>query len=128
LQKDITVELQKALVKGSIMQAPSRDEKNNLTNQFSKLKSNKGKKSKKASTFEPEGSIDFIMIKKFNALKLSAPLEGQDFEKTIQDLDELKEALIYWGKIIQRQNKIKYIRNARKISSNEEYKKAADEE
>lgn len=61
------------------------------------------------------------MIKKFNNLKINAPINETDYEKTIKDLDELKEALIYWGKIIQRQNKIKFIRNARKISSIDEY-------
>jgi len=35
-------------------------------------------------------------------LKISAPLNDDDFEKTQEDLKELKEALIYWGKIIQR--------------------------
>jgi len=43
-------------------------------------------------------------------------------------LDELKDALIYWGKIIQRQNKIKFIRNSRKISSIEEYVQQSEQE
>lgn len=51
-----------------------------------------------------------------------------DYERTIKDLDELKEALLYWGKIIQRQSKIKYIRNSRKIVSDEEYSNQAAEE
>lgn len=61
------------------------------------------------------------MIKKFNNLKITAPINEADYEQTIKDLDELKDALIYWGKIIQRQNKIKFIRNSRKISSIDEY-------
>jgi hypothetical protein len=37
--------------------------------------------------------------------------------------------LIYWGKIIQRQNKIKFIRSAKRISGEEEFQqKAAEEE
>lgn len=40
----------------------------------------------------------------------------------------MRTALIYWGKIIQRQNKIKFIRNARKISSIDEYVAQAEEE
>lgn len=61
-------------------------------------------------------------------MKISAPLNDEDFEKTHQDLKELKEALVYWGKIIQRQNKIKFIRNSKKIQHEEEYKGAAAEE
>lgn len=40
----------------------------------------------------------------------------------------MKEALIYWGKIVQRQNKIKFIRNSRKISSIEDFVSQAVEE
>jgi len=61
-------------------------------------------------------------------LKISAPLNNEDYERTIKDLDELREALIYWGKITQRQNKIKFIRGAKNISSMEEYQKIADTE
>jgi len=48
------------------------------------------------------GNIDFVLIKKFANLKINAPINEADYEKTVKDLDELKEALIYWGKIIQR--------------------------
>ena len=54
-------------------------------------------------------------------MKLTVPMKPEDYEKTITDLDQLKDALVYWGKIIQRQAKIKYIRGARKISSDEHY-------
>ena len=87
----------------------------------------KGKKNKnKNNNDNKDGSIDFVLIKKFNNLKINAPINETDYEKTISDLDELKDALIYWGKIIQRQNKIKFIRNARKISSIEEYTEQAE--
>lgn len=70
------------------------------------------------------------MIKKFNALKISAPLneEKEGYESTINELAQLKEALLYWGKILQRQNKIKYIRSSRKLKSLEQYSAMADEE
>jgi len=125
-QKRVKGELEKALAKGSIQLAPTKDEKN--TSQFDSLKGNKGKKSRKNRDGGQDGSIDFALIKKFNNLKISAPIKDEDYEKTITDLAELKDALIYWGKIIQRQNKIKFIRNARKISALDEYIAQAEEE
>jgi len=68
------------------------------------------------------------LIKNFNNLKISAPLNEEDFEKTKQDLNELRDALIYWGKIIQRQNKIKFIRSAKRIANEEEFVNQAVEE
>lgn len=67
-------------------------------------------------------------MKKFNSLKLSAPLTEEEFQRTVTDLEELKAALLYWGKIILRQNKIRFIKNARKISALEEITKQAEEE
>jgi len=90
-------------------------------------KGRKGKKNVGGATKEDK-TIDFKLLKQFNNLKISAPLNDEDFEKTIDDLKELKDALSYWGKIIQRQNKIKYIRSAKKISNEEEYMKDAEEE
>jgi hypothetical protein len=88
----------------------------------SALGKGKGKKGKaRGNTGPQDGSIDFVLIKKFNSLKITAPMKDEDYEKTVKDLDELKDALIYWGKIIQRQNKIKFIRNARKISGLDEF-------
>lgn len=107
--------------------APSKEEKHN-NSVFDSLKTNKGKKSRKNRDGGQEGSIDFALIKKFNNLKISAPINDDDYERTIKDLAELRDALIYWGKIIQRQNKIKFIRNARKISSIDEYIAQAEEE
>jgi len=72
--------------------------------------------------------MDFSMIRRFNAVKIKAPLNEEDLEKTMKDLNELKEALIYWGKIIQRQSKIKFIRKAKKISQIEEFTQQAEEE
>ena len=69
------------------------------------------------------------MIKKFNKLKISAPLNEEDYERTVKDLDELKDALLYWGKIILRQNKISFIKGSRKLADLEEFQaQAAAEE
>lgn len=68
------------------------------------------------------------MIKKFTELKLTAPLSLEDFERTLVELDQLRDALIYWGKIIQRQNKIKFIRGASKLKLMDEYEKMVNEE
>jgi hypothetical protein len=40
------------------------------------------------------------MIKKFTELKLSVPSSPADYERTLVELDQLRDALIYWGKII----------------------------
>jgi len=83
-------------------------------------KGKKGKKSNQQKVTETP-LIDFNLIKKFNSLKISPPLSEDQFQQTIDELNELKNALNYWGKIIQRQNKIKYIRNSRKIKAEEEF-------
>jgi hypothetical protein len=88
----------------------------------------KSKKTRKNRDQEKEGTVDINLIKKFNSLKISAPITPEDYEKTLKDLAELRDALVYWGKIIQRQNKIKFIRNARKISQVDEYITMAETE
>ena len=40
----------------------------------------------------------------------------------------MKDALLYWGSIILRQNKIKFIRNSQKIKLIDKYIKIADDE
>jgi hypothetical protein len=96
-----------------------------FTNLISKKGRKAGKKNQKDNT---EGQIDFAIVKKFNNLKLTVPMKEEDYAKTIEDLDQLKDALVYWGKIIQRLSKIKYIRSARKISSDEHYISEAEKE
>lgn len=126
-QKQIKSELEKAVLKGSIQLAPTKEEK--LAQMQTALgNGKKGKKNKGRGGNDNNDFIDFVLIKKFNNLKINAPINEADYEKTIKELDQLKDALIYWGKIIQRQNKIKFIRNARKISSIEEYTQQAEEE
>jgi len=108
------------------MKAPTKSEKEqSVLVAASWIK--KGKKSKK-NNMEGEGQIEFSVVKKFNNLKISLPMNDEDYEKTIKDLAELKDALIYWGKIIQRQSKIKYIRNSRKLNSDETFAEQATEE
>jgi len=109
-EKKTNGDIEKALKKGSIQLAPSKDEK--MTSQFDSLKTSLkgGRKQKKNRDGGQDGTIDFALIKKFNNLKIKPPINDEDYEKTISDLNELRDALIYWGKIISRQNKIKFIR------------------
>lgn len=123
-----TTEIDKALNKGQMQRAPTKEEKL-AANVFLSMKSNKGKKKKtNAGQAQQSGVIDFSTIKRFNNLKITAPLTEEDFERAVKDLEELTEALLYWGKIIQRQNKIRFIRNSRKISHDEKYVAQAEEE
>jgi len=116
------------MAKGSIALAPSKEEKLAVS-VFSNLASKKGKKNVKKNNNEQDGSIDFGIVKKFSLLKLSVPMKAEDFEKTIVELDQLRDALTFWGKIIQRQSKIKFIRSAKIINSEESYiEEAAKEE
>lgn len=68
------------------------------------------------------------MIKKFTELKLSVPSSLEDYKKTLGELDDLRDALIYWGKIIQRQNKIKFIRGTNKLKLIAEYEAMVNDE
>ena len=63
------------------------------------------------------------MIKQFTSLKVSPPLGDDSYETTVAALKELSDALDYWGKILQRQKKIRHIRTSRKLKSLEEYNK-----
>ena len=84
--------------------APSKEARENSG--FGALKNNKGKKGKKNATAGPGadagGQVDFAMIKRFANLRIQAPLADDSHDATILALKELKEALIYWGKILQR--------------------------
>jgi hypothetical protein len=93
-------DLEKALAKGSIALAPSKEEKLAASVMSNLVK--KGKKSNKKATEGKtnENQIDFQIIKKFNNLKLSVPMKSEDYPKTIEELDQLREALVYWGKIM----------------------------
>ena len=126
--KQKATDIDKLQKKGQLERAATKEEK--LAGSiFLQMKSNKGKKKKLTSAAAPSNSvIEYPTIKKFNDLKITAPLTEDDFERAIKDLDELIASLLYWGNIIQRQNKIRFIKNARKISSDEEYTKQAEDE
>jgi hypothetical protein len=118
------------LAKGSIALAPRKEEKL-ASHVFNTLVSKKSKKAKKGGQVQQnsnENTIDFQIIKKFNSLNLSVPIKDEDYAKTITELDQLRDALIYWGKIIQRQTRIKYIRNSLKLSKEDEFKQQAEED
>lgn len=118
------------MAKGSIALAPRKEEKL-ASHVFNTLMSKKSKKTKKGGqeqSASESSTIDFQIIKKFNNLKLTVPIKDEDFTKTIAELDQLREALIYWGKIIQRQTRIKYIRNSLKLSKEDEFKNLAEDD
>lgn len=118
------------MAKGSIALAPRKEEKL-ASHVFNTLVSKKSKKAKKGGQVQQnsnENTIDFQIIKKFNSLNLSVPIKDEDYAKTITELDQLRDALIYWGKIIQRQTRIKYIRNSLKLSKEDEFKQQAEED
>lgn len=93
-KKTGTTELEKALAKGSLVEANTKDDKPATTNQKKK------KNAKKSKEDSSENFIDFGIIKKFTNLKLTVPIKPEDLPKSITDLDQLREALIFWGKII----------------------------
>lgn len=84
-------------------------------------KGKKGKKNNQQSLGSKSHISDFKLIQQFNTLQISAPLNEEDFPTAIDELNKLKLALIYWGKIILRQNKIKFIRTAPRIQSDDKY-------
>lgn len=119
----------KAVAKGSVELAPTKESRD--ASGFGSLKTNKGKKGKKNNAgagADAGGQVDFAMIKQFTSLKVSPPLGDDSYETTVAALKELSDALDYWGKILQRQKKIRHIRTSRKLKSLEEYNKMADQE
>lgn len=124
-------DIDKALSKGSIQKAATKEEKNAEGNKYQNLVGKgKGKKNAKKNQGgdSADGQLNFAIVKKFNSLKLTVPMKEEDYTKTMDELDQLKDALVYWGKIIQRQSKIKYIKSARKISSDEHFVEEAQKE
>ena len=110
--------------------APSKEEKlaSHVFNTLVTKKSKKAKKGGQTQQSTNENTIDFQIIKKFNSLNLAVPIKEEDYAKTITELDQLRDALIYWGKIIQRQTRIKYIRNSLKLSKEDEFKQQAEDD
>ena len=120
--------LDKKMAKGAIMLAPSKNEKEQSVFTSTQHGKKKGRKQKAQTSELKEGTLDFSIVKKFSTLKISAPVNPEEFERALKELQDIRECLIYWGKIIQRQNKIKFIRNSKKISKEEDFLAQADEE
>lgn len=119
-------ELDKKLEKGAIQLHSKED--GVLHAGTNKKGGKKGKKTREQDGSVGQGKVEFAIIKKFNDLKTTVPMKDEEYAPTIEGLAELKEALAYWGKIIQRQSKIKFIRAARKLSSDPQYKAEAAKE
>ena len=61
----------------------------------------KGKNNKKRNNQDTnDNTIDFSIINKFNKIKLAVPMKAEDYSKTVDNLNQLKDTLLYWGKII----------------------------
>ena len=84
--------------------APTKESRDAPGMGASKGKGKKGKKNASAAAgADTAGQIDFAMINRFSILKIAPPMGSDDsFDNTITTLQELREALIYWGKILQR--------------------------
>ena len=46
--------------------------------------------------------MDFATIRKFGSVKIEPPSSPEQFEEKAKDLEELTEALVYWGDIVKR--------------------------
>lgn len=118
-------ELESALKKGNLVVGTEKNERDSMDNVLNTLKKEKkgGKFTKKVivESEQPSGVPDFATIKKFSTLKLIAPTKQEDFEKTLKDLGQLRDALCYWGNIMHRLNKIKFIQNSKRLQELEEY-------
>jgi hypothetical protein len=78
-------DLAKKLQSGSLEAAKSKAEKEKEA--FEQLGGGRNKKGKKGGQqAATDKQIDFKLIQQFNNLKVSAPLDDADFEKTQQDL------------------------------------------
>lgn len=59
---------------------------------------------------------------------MSPPTSEEDYPKVKKTLEDLRAALVYWGKITQRQEKLKFIRESPKLMTVDEFKAMAEEE
>jgi len=121
-------DLDTKLKKGAIMAAPTKEQREAEIATNNRGKKNNRKQKKNQQEDKAEGSLDFSTVKKFGALKLAPPLTNEEYEKTLKELDILKAAVIYWGKIQQRIAKVKFIRDSRKIFSEDEFKTQSEDE
>lgn len=122
-------EFSSKLQKGAIVAAPTKEQRLAETALPQKGKKKGGRREKKnQGDDKTEGALDFSTVKKFGALKLAPPMTTEEYEKSLKDLDVLRKAVVYWGKIQQRIRKVKFIRDSRKIFSEDEYKNQCEEE
>lgn len=122
--------MESALKKGTLLAAPEKNERETADMFGSLKKDKKGGKVKKVTVDKEHqsGVPDFATIKKFSTLKLIAPTKPEDFEKTLKDLGQLRDALCYWGNIMHRLNKIKFIQNSKRLQELDEYKEMEKDE
>ena len=91
-EKKTNKELDAKLKQGALEPAKTKAEKEKEL--FAAVGNPKQKKGKKGAATEKaqDKAIDFKLIKQFNNLKISAPLNEEDYAKTTEDLKELREA------------------------------------
>ena len=81
-EKRANKDLEAALKKGSLEPAKSKAEKEKEAFQQTGAPKQKRGKKQSAGQQAQDKQIDFRLIKQFNNLKISAPLNDEDFEKT----------------------------------------------
>ena len=118
-------ELEKKMEKGSVALHNKED---SALHTGTNKKGGKKSKNKQYEGALGQGKVEYTIIKKFNDLKTTVPMKDEDYTPTIEGLALLKDALAYWGKIIQRQSKIKFIRGSRKLNHDQQYKDEATKE
>lgn len=59
---------------------------------------------------------------------MSPPSAEDSFPASKKQLEDLRAALVYWGKITQRQSKLKFIRESKRLMAVDEYKGMAEDE
>lgn len=106
-----------AKVKSGKLMAHTRDDAFHNPAGGKKMKVQKTKK----NVDKDVNSLDFQTIKQFSNLQLSAPITTEDFERSIKEINQLRDCIIYWGQIQQRIRKFKFIRDSKKLIHEEEY-------
>lgn len=68
-------------------------------------------------------NLDIGMIKKFARLKITAPMNKNDIEKTVKELEELHEALQEKGDIERKESKARFLNKGFEHEDENEEKK-----
>jgi hypothetical protein len=124
--------LASAAAAGKVLVAPTKGEKE-AEGMWASLagggkKKGKGRGRKQQATAPDAAGPDFKTVKKFAVLKQSPPTTPAEHEKCIQSLTDLRAALVYWGKITQRQDMVKFIQTSERLKAVDEYKAMAEAE